>query len=112
MLHVAPIFKIGSTLCNFGYVDDVALTETRKSLQENSVAFGKSLKEVLEWGQAERITFDPGKSKLQHFSRRRADKDPNSTPTINHGKISLSENTICPYTRWLGVHFDKTLSFK
>lgn len=99
MLYVAPIFKMGSTSCKFGYVDDVALIETRKSLQENSVGLEKSLKKVLEWGQAEGITFDPGKSEPQHFSRRRADKDPNSTLTINHGKFSVSEKTIRPFTR-------------
>ncbi|KAI1003222.1 hypothetical protein K3495_g4984 [Podosphaera aphanis] len=30
--YVAPIFKMGSTSCKFGYVDDMALRETRKSL--------------------------------------------------------------------------------
>ncbi|KAI0999306.1 hypothetical protein K3495_g8891 [Podosphaera aphanis] len=110
MLYVAPILKMGSTSRKFGYVNDVALIETQKSLQENSVALGKSLKEVLEWGQAEGITFDPGKSELQYFSRCRANKDPNSTPTIPHRNFSVSEGTIRPYTtfRWLGIYFDKT----
>lgn len=87
----------------------MALLETQKTLQENSIALAKSLKEVLEWEQKQGITFDPGKSELQHFSRRRADRDPRSTPTITYGNFSVSENIARPYTRWLGVLFDKTI---
>ncbi|KAI0992665.1 hypothetical protein K3495_g15520 [Podosphaera aphanis] len=71
-----------------------------------------SLKEALDWGQAEGITFNPAKSELQHFSRRRADKDPWQTPSVSHGNMSVSENTTRPYTKWLGIYLDKNLTFK
>ncbi|KAI0998888.1 hypothetical protein K3495_g9309 [Podosphaera aphanis] len=60
MLYVALIFKMGSTSCKFGYIDDVALIETRKSLQENSVALVKSLKRSTRMGPGGGNHFRPG----------------------------------------------------
>ena len=35
-----------------------------------------TLQEALDWGTAEGITFEPAKSELLHFSRRRPDQNP------------------------------------
>ena len=102
MLYISPIFKMGKISQRFSYADDIALIETRDSLQENCGRLTASLQEALAWGRGEGITFDPGKTELQHFSRRRADKDPNSTPSINCEGFSISENASRPYTRWFG----------
>ncbi|KAI0992726.1 hypothetical protein K3495_g15459, partial [Podosphaera aphanis] len=107
MLYIAPLFKMGSISRRFGYADDVAILEIRKSLQENCISLTEALKEALTWGQEEGITFDPNKTELQHFSRRRADKDPASTPRISYKEFTIAEDTTRPYTRWLGVYFDK-----
>lgn len=112
MLYISPLFKIDCTSKKFGYADDIAILATQDSLSENCSVLTRSLAEALEWGQAEGITFDPEKSELQHFSRRRKDKDPALTPSITIQNISVSENTRRPYTKWLGVYFDKALSFK
>ncbi|KAI1000568.1 hypothetical protein K3495_g7626 [Podosphaera aphanis] len=72
----------------------------------------RDLQEALNWGREEGITFDPGKYELLHFSRRRADQDPRLTPHVTTGLITISENLSHPYTSWLGILFDKKLSFK
>ena len=47
-----------------------------------------------------------------HFSRQRADQDPSGNPSVSAGPITVSESTERPYLRWLGVLFDKRLTFK
>lgn len=107
MLYISPLFKTGNPLKKFGYADDVALLATTNTLSENCSTLSNSLDDLLEWGQAEGITFDPRKSELQHFSRRRKDRDPRSTPSVMSRKMIVSENLTHPYTRWLGVYFDR-----
>ncbi|KAI1005027.1 hypothetical protein K3495_g3185 [Podosphaera aphanis] len=82
------------------------------SITQKFGSLTKALKDALDWRLDEGTTFDPAKVKLQHFSRKRTDKNPVNTPSVTHGVFSVSEKTNRPYTRWLGVYFDRTLSFK
>lgn len=112
MLYISPLFRLGQLSKIFGYADDMAILATKKSLSENCITLSETIKKIIEWGQTEGISFDPGKTELQHFSRRRLDKDPKNTPSVIWGDNSILESTIRPYTRWLGIYFDKTLSYK
>ncbi|KAI0997817.1 hypothetical protein K3495_g10370 [Podosphaera aphanis] len=112
ILYISPLFKMGSITRKFGYADNIAIFETQKSLHDSCSSLTKALKEVLDWGLDEGITFDLAKAELQHFSRKRTDKNPVNTPSVTHGVFSVSEKTNRPYTRWLGVYLDRTLSFK
>ena len=94
----------------FGYADDIALLTISKSLQDNCNSLQADAQEALQWGQAEGITFDPKKSELIHFTRQRADPLPASSPTVTTGTHVIQEAT--GPLRWLGVFFDKKLSFK
>ena len=111
MLYLAPLFRLGSQKDRFGYADDAAILAISPSLETNCQSLSNSLQEALDWGDAEGITFAPDKYELIHFSRRRADQDPNCTPTVSAGPVTVSENTTRPYLRWLGVLFDKKLTF-
>lgn len=112
MLYLAPLFKLGSPSTRFGYADDIALLAISPSLKTNSQVLSATLQEAIDWGTAEGVTFEPAKSELLHFSRQRADQNPTSTPSVSAGAITVSENTKRPYLRWLGVLFDKRLTFK
>jgi len=112
MLYLAPLFKLGSLRARFGYANDVALLAISPSLEENSQTLSVALQEALDWGTTEGVTFEPAKSELMHFSRRIADQDPTATPPVSAGPITVSESTKRPYLRWLGVLFDKKLTFK
>jgi hypothetical protein len=112
MLYLAPLFHMGTPKARFGYADDVALLAISSSLATNSTALSDSLQKALDWGATEGITFDPAKSELLHFSRRRSDQDPTSTPSVSARAISVSEGSTRPYLRWLGIMFDKKLTFK
>jgi hypothetical protein len=52
------------------------------------------------------------KYELLHFSRRKTNQDPSYTPLVLAGQVTISENITRPYLRWLGILFDKKLSFK
>ncbi|KAI0994940.1 hypothetical protein K3495_g13241 [Podosphaera aphanis] len=103
---------MGSMTRRFGYADDIAILETQKSLHDNCSSLTRALKEALDWGLDEGITFDPAKAELLHFLSKRTDKNPVNTTSVSHDVFSVSENTNRPYTRWLEVYFDRIFSFK
>ncbi|KAI0994002.1 hypothetical protein K3495_g14181 [Podosphaera aphanis] len=63
-----PLFKMGSITRRFGDADDIAILETQKSLHDICSSLTRALKEALDWGLDQGITFDPAKAELQHFS--------------------------------------------
>lgn len=108
MLFLAPLFRLGKPKARFGYADDVALLAIGRDLEANCGLLSKWVQEALDWGLNEAITFDPGKSELLHFSRLR---NP-SSPSVVTPSLSVSEAPDKPWLRWLGVLFDRKLSFK
>jgi ribonuclease HI/exonuclease III len=112
MLYIAPLFHMGNLKSRFGYADDAAVLAVSPSLVTNSATLSATLQEALTWGAAEGVTFAPNKYELIHFSRKNADQDPSTTPTILAGPVTVCEGTTRPYLRWLGVLFDKKLTFK
>lgn len=110
MLYISPLFFLDRLKEGFGYADDVASCKISPSLEENSRALSETLAQALEWGRSEGITFDPDKSELLHFSRKRADRG--KSPSVQAGALVITENPERPYLKWLGVLFDKKLTFK
>ncbi len=110
MLYIAPLLRLGRPKGRFGYADDLALLTISPSLTTNCETLSQSLEEALNWGAAEGITFDPRKSELIHFTRRRA--LPKPLPSVSAGDFTVAENPNRPYLKWLGVLFDRKLSFK
>ncbi|TVY89104.1 hypothetical protein LAWI1_G004647 [Lachnellula willkommii] len=110
MLNIAPLFKLGEPVRRFGYADDIALLAVSTSLQTNCTLLQKDLQEALDWGIAEGVTFDPKKSELIHFTRSPQDPPPATSPQVSAGTHTIQEST--DPLRWLGVYFDRKLSFK
>ena len=110
MLYISPLFHLKDLKKAFGYADDVAILETSPSLELNSIRIKEAINAALAWGKDEGVTFDPKKSELMHFSRRHKDKG--NSPKVQTSNFTISENTNPPYLKWLGVHFDKKLTFK
>jgi ribonuclease HI len=109
MLYIAPLFWLGSPYTRFGYADDVALLRTSTDLESNCNLLTADLQEALDWGQEEGINFDPSKSELLHFTRKRGDQN-RTLPGVSAGTHQVTENP--GPLRWLGVFFDRKLSFK
>jgi hypothetical protein len=109
MLYIAPILHLGNPKRRFGYTDDIALVAISTDFQSNCDQLQTSLHEALSWGNSEGITFDPAKSELLHFTRGR-EGDNRPLLGVNAGTYSISEK-LGPL-RWLGVVFDRKLTFK
>ncbi|KAI1003832.1 hypothetical protein K3495_g4377 [Podosphaera aphanis] len=110
MLHIAPLFKLDGLKKAFGYADDVAVLEISPSLQGNATKLENSINQALAWDSSEGVTFDPMKSELLHFTRKHKDK--NLLPQVETTNFTISESAQKPYLKWLGINFDKMLTFK
>lgn len=110
MLYISPLFKLDRLKKTFGYADDVAILEISPTLEENSRKIGEAINQALTWGRTEGITFEPGKSELPHFSRKHCDKT--NHPPIFTDEFTIFENQRNPSLKWLGIHFDRKLTFK
>jgi hypothetical protein len=112
MLYLALLFWLGHLKTRFRYTDNAAILAILPSLETNCQSLSNSLQEAINWGTMEGITFAPNKYKLIHFSCCKADQDPSHIPRVSASSVTVSENLTCPYLRWLGILFDKKLSFK
>ncbi|KAI9034981.1 ribonuclease H family protein [Aspergillus affinis] len=112
MLYIAPLFLLDEPMARFGYADDTAFLAISPTLGENCQTLSNSLQEALDWDLSEGITFAPDKYELLHLLRHQADQTPNITLSVSVGTVTIKENITRPYLRWLGILFDKKLSFK
>lgn len=109
MLYIAPLLGIGNRSTKFGYADDIAILRASATLEENAQRLSVDLERILAWGKEEGITFDPAKAELLHFTRQ---KLPPTLPEVKAGDMVVKESDDVPYLRWLGIIFDRKLTFK
>ncbi|KJZ68078.1 hypothetical protein HIM_12534 [Hirsutella minnesotensis 3608] len=105
LLYTEPIYRLGNTRGRFGYADDSAILCVGDSLDETAAEASHHIRELISWGAANGISFDPEKTEVMHFSRTM----PRTAPPVLHGEIEKSPDRAM---RWLGVWLDSTLSFK
>jgi len=114
MLFIEPIFKQGSMRVRrgrFGYADDICQLVASPSLEENCSVLQHTTEDLQQWGAEEGLTFDFGKTELQHFSR--GVNHPNPTCSIHtpQGIHIVKPPPPGGATRWLGIWFDRRLNF-
>ena len=103
LLYTQPLYNLGIKKQRFGYADDVATLKIGDNISETTIAANKDIATLISWGQENAISFDPGKTEVMHFSNRKIELLP-----IQHGDVQkIPENSL----RWLGIWFDKKLSF-
>lgn len=95
----------------FGYADDLALLHNSSTPEANVVALQQDLENILTWGDTMGISFDPGKSELMHFTRRPRVSNPDLHSQI-HPCWSIPATPLNKPMRWLGVWYDRCLSFQ
>src|SRR6266480_3389424 len=87
------------------YMDDIALVAASKSVHENCQMLQKAAEQLINWGTSHHIQFDMKKTELIHFDH--SDKSLKKSVKIMKNRIFPQE-----IVRWLGVWFDRKLSFK
>ncbi|OAQ74382.1 endonuclease/reverse transcriptase [Purpureocillium lilacinum] len=75
-LYIAPIYRLGNSDGRFGYADDTAMLRTGRTLEETTALASRDMEELLVWGAANGVTFDPDKTEVMHFSRKKSPSRP------------------------------------
>ncbi|KJZ68476.1 hypothetical protein HIM_01090 [Hirsutella minnesotensis 3608] len=105
LLYTEPIYRLGNPEGRFGYADDTAILCVGQSLEQTSQKASEYLQELVNWGAANGISFDPEKTEVMHFSPRRRE----TKPPVRHGDVEKRPETAM---RWLGLWLDRKLTFK
>jgi hypothetical protein len=105
LLYTEPIYRLGDAQGRSGYADDVATLSVGDSAEATVAEATRKIDELVAWGAANGIAFDPDKTEVIHFSRRPA----RNAPAIRHGDHEKQPGAAL---RWLGIWLDPTLSFK
>ena len=92
------------------YVDDGKIYVSSKSLETNVIILKLAYKEVEKWLISAGLAPDLSKREIMHYSRRRKY---DCNPPITLDDYDGITRTIVPdkFVRWLGVHFDRKLTF-
>ena len=109
LIYVSGLAKdtaLDSNSTLISYIDDIAIATKSTSWKKNSNTLQKAVHSLTRRGEQQAIQFDLAKTELLHFGK---GKGTNSSITLPSG------DTVQPATnatRWLGIWFDKHLTFK
>ncbi|KAL1971403.1 hypothetical protein VTN31DRAFT_2379 [Thermomyces dupontii] len=113
MLYMAELLQ-KDTSHFFGYADDVCILRTSRSLEDNCGLLATDISRILEWGNSNKVAFAPEKLEAIHLTRKRHTRN----PLIRIGDQMTIEPITAPpgqaqaALRWLGVFFDRKLTWK
>ncbi|EDN11159.1 conserved hypothetical protein [Histoplasma mississippiense (nom. inval.)] len=112
LLYLAELLWQNSEL-RFGYADDLNIWRATHSLDNNATLLRQDIQSILMWGEINKVAFAPEKLEMIHLTRKRHNEAP---------AVVVSEDlTVHPVTapagqepalRWLGVHFDRRLTWR
>ncbi|OBS20651.1 hypothetical protein FPOA_06995 [Fusarium poae] len=105
LLYTEPIYRLGNPQGRFGYADDTAILSIGDTVDSTTAAASASIDEMVRWGAANGVLFDPKKTEVMHFSRSKF----RTTPAVRHGDIEKHPESAL---RWLGIWLDSRLSFR
>ena len=106
ILITAAIYFLSGAAQRYGYADDTAMLFIGDSLEDTARQANEAIAAMESRGRGDAIHFDPEKTEVMHFSRRKADHD--QSPIIHHGD---KERRAAPSMRWLGIWLDEKLTF-
>ncbi|EMT73953.1 hypothetical protein FOC4_g10000224 [Fusarium odoratissimum] len=84
LLYTEPIYRLSNPQGRFGYADDTAILCVGDTVEETAAAASRSVEEMVRWGAANGVSFDPKKTEVMHFSRSKLETAPaiRLSPTI------------------------------
>jgi len=114
MLYLAELLNQDTELM-FGYADDINLYRATDLLDRNVELLARDARRILAWGAQNKVAFAPEKLEMIHLTRKSGDYAPpcevNDSLTI-HPITTAPKKDDQPALRWLGVFFDRKLTFK
>jgi ribonuclease HI len=113
MLYLAELLLQDPAL-RFGYADDICLYRATRSLDSNVQLLATDIREIIAWGNANKVYFAPEKLEMIHLTKARHDEAPPCV--VNEEIIIMPIHAPAagtqPALRWLGVWFDRKLTFR
>ena len=114
MLYLAELLAQDPSL-RFGYADDLCLYWTSKNLDRNVELLAHDVRHIMAWGADNKIAFTPEKLEMIHLTKKSGRYLP---PCIINNELTIHPITTAPKAGnqpalcWLGVWFDRKLTFK
>jgi ribonuclease HI len=113
-LYLAELLSQDTTH-RFGYADDICLYRATDSLEENTRLLAADVQSIISWGTENKILFAPEKLEMIHITKKHnrilaPQCVVNNELTIY--PITTAPNKEQPALRWLGVWFDRRLTFR
>src|SRR5439155_24665689 len=69
-LYLAELIKAGGKL-RFGYADDICLYRAAHTPEESNLLVANDVRDVIQWGDDNRVAFAPEKLEMIHLTRQR-----------------------------------------
>jgi ribonuclease HI len=112
-LYLAELLST-DTERRFGYADDICLYRATHSLDNNVELLAADLRQIRAWGEANKVTFAPEKQEMIHLTRQRSSYAP---PCVVDEQLTIHPippggEPSQPALRWLGIWFDRRLTFR
>lgn len=114
MLYLAELIDQDRAF-RFGYADDICLYRVSNSLDTNVELLSSDVRGILSYGIDNKIFFAPEKLEMIHLTRKSGHHAP---PCVVNENLTITPITTAPKEgeqpalRWLGVWFDRKLTFK
>lgn len=115
MLFLAPLIQGDNQRRRgrrFSYADDVGLLSVNDSLDNNIDELRNDANALIEAGRREGLTFDASKTELIHFSQKPGAYNPGINLLFPRQSCDIAATPTQGSLRWLGVFFDRKLSFR
>ena len=108
ILFLIYIHSMFGSLNNFtlSYIDDVSISASSTSLKKNVRLLERDITALFNLGAQNAIRFDNPKTELIHYTTRKGSLT--EFLTLPDGTKIMPKSTV----RWLGIYFDRGLSFK
>ena len=90
------------------YLDDITIRVSSTDLENNCRILQKIADRLIEWGLLNCIEFDKAKTELIHFYKGQPLEENIATVTLSNTLVITPKTEV----KWLGIWFDRTLSFK
>jgi ribonuclease HI len=112
-LYLAELLNQDRAL-RFGYADDINIYRASKTLDENVQLLAEDIQAINQWGVENKVTFAPEKLEAIHITRQQDSYSPSIpiSDAITLEPIAPAADRSQTALRWLGVWFDRQLSFK
>ena len=114
MLYLAELLQQDPEL-RFGYADDLCLYRASNSLDNNVELLSQDVGGIILYGEENKIFFAPEKLEMIHLTRQRDNYAPLCRVNENLSIMPITtapKKDEQPALRWLGVWFDRKLTFK